>query len=199
MLPWRPRTVAPGVDATQWSACVRTRPPRPHASRVCCPVCSRHMTRCTWATTDGNPAVSSSRKVGLRRRGMRPVLSESIRSASSKFQMRSPVLQKSTATILVPTELPTRLLLLRAGRRHQTPAEPRVCRQEVMGSTPVTCWSGRQALVTRGKGATQPPSAQPPRPRALGKHGTRTRIVSLVWFASGALWSLLEILGHDQP
>jgi len=38
-----------------------------------------------------------------------------------------------------------------------------------------------------------------PRPQALGNHRTRTRIVSMVWLVSGALWSLLEMLGHDQP
>jgi hypothetical protein len=38
-----------------------------------------------------------------------------------------------------------------------------------------------------------------PRPQPLGNHRTRTRIVSMVWLASGALWSPLAMLGHDQP
>src|ERR1035437_4265954 len=38
-----------------------------------------------------------------------------------------------------------------------------------------------------------------PRPQALGNHRTRTRTASMVWLVSGALWSLLEMLGYYQP
>jgi len=50
-----------------------------------------------------------------------------------------------------------------------------------------------------GAGAGAATMRTAPRPQALGNHGTRTRIPSMVWLVSGALWSLLEMLGHHQP
>ena len=80
-------------------------------------------------------------------------------------------------------------------------------------SIPVWRWgteSGDSSALTRGRhparkrwgtggGVRAATIRTAPRPQALGNHRTRTRIVSMVWLVSGALWSLLEMLSHDQP
>ena len=67
-------------------------------------------------------------------------------------------------------------------------------------------WDGPGSHVGRltsardeGEGVGAATIRTAPRPPTLGDHRTRTRMLSMVWLVSGALWSLLEMLGHSQP
>jgi len=73
--------------------------------------------------------------------------------AAAVSARRRPVLQISTATIPAPTELQTHQSGLRTGWRHQAPAEPRVCKQEVGVRSPTL-----QRSPNRGRLRTYVPS-----------------------------------------